>query len=114
MAEKIEWIARGLGMVYAVFLTALALNAFGSGSVWQQVSNFLLHMIPTFILIAILILSWRWPLPGGICLIALGLFYVAIMFGSGWGNCLVMSVPLVAAGILFIAAERINRLLFDS
>ncbi|MFH1182589.1 MAG: hypothetical protein V1702_06530 [Candidatus Woesearchaeota archaeon] len=114
MADKLEWIARGIGIIYAIFLTALALNEFGSGSFLQQIGSFLLHMIPAFIVLAFLLVSWQWNLAGGICFIALGLFYIAVMFDSGWVNCLVMSVPPIAAGIIFIVAARISRLLLDS
>jgi len=33
---------------------------------WQQIGGFLLHLIPSFIMIALLIVAWKWEYIGGI------------------------------------------------
>jgi hypothetical protein len=52
LKEKLIWIPRSLAILYILFLSLFALDTpFGIG--------FLIHLIPSFILIAFLIFSWK-------------------------------------------------------
>ncbi len=50
------WIPRILCIPANLFIGMFALDSFGSGlSVWKQIGNFLIHLIPTYVLTALLI-----------------------------------------------------------
>jgi hypothetical protein len=75
----------------------------GAESFGMKMLGFLIQNIPVMILIAILIISWKWELAGG------ALFILASVSGtffyhsfSGNPGSLVVVAPFLLAGILFI------------
>jgi hypothetical protein len=75
-----------------------ALDSFnGNDSLIRKIGAFLIHLIPTFILIALLVVSWKWEWIGGIAFIVLGIFYIV----WAWGR-FQLSVYFLIAGPLFI------------
>ena len=74
------WLPRILGLFFAVFISIFALDAFGGGEpIGEQILGFLIHMIPSYILILILLIAWKWQLAGGILYILIGLFYIILV-----------------------------------
>jgi hypothetical protein len=81
--------------------------------------NWLLHLVvPGGILLATLVVAWRWQFPGGILLLLEGLIVAAgypLFFGSRfpWQTVamvlLTMAVPPLAAGALLLAGRRGER-----
>ncbi len=75
------WTPRILSILFIAFLSIFALDVFdGRHSVWQTVLAFLIHEIPVFILIGVLILAWRWEWIGTALYAAFGLLYIAWLF----------------------------------
>jgi hypothetical protein len=92
------WTPRGLGLLFAGFLSLFALDVFRPGyGVWETVAALLIHLIPTAILLVALALSWRWPWAGGIGFVGFAAWYLAM----AWGQFPV-SVYLVLAGLPFL------------
>ena len=55
------WTPRALSILFIAFLSMFALDVFGEGlSFWQTLLALTMHLIPSFILIAALVLAWRW------------------------------------------------------
>ena len=98
------WTPRVLGILYAVFLSLFALDVFDAGyGFWQAIAALLIHLIPVYIVIAALVLAWRWEWLGAIGFSALAIFYVA----WAWGRFplvayLSISGPLFLIAILFL------------
>ncbi|MCJ7548601.1 MAG: hypothetical protein MUQ30_02845, partial [Anaerolineae bacterium] len=68
------WVPRILGLLFAAFISLFALDSFGTGDpLWQQAVGFLIHMIPTGLVIGAVIVGWRRPLVGGVLCLGLGL-----------------------------------------
>ncbi|MFA5071660.1 MAG: hypothetical protein WC511_04865 [Candidatus Pacearchaeota archaeon] len=93
--KQIIWIPRTLIVMYILFISMFALDTeFGLG--------FFMHLIPSFILLAILIFTWKKPKIAGIFF---GLFGIATIFYYGtysdWRIFLMISLPPILAGILF-------------
>lgn len=66
-----------------------------------------MHNIPTFILLIILIISWKYEIVGGIVFILAGLFYIIMVSRSVPWNLalswsLIIAGPAFFIGILFI------------
>lgn len=72
----IYWIPRVLSILFILFLTVFSLDVFETGlSAGQIALGLFIHNIPVFILLAVLIISWKREIVGGIVFILAGLLY---------------------------------------
>lgn len=98
----IKWSARILSILFILFISMFALDSSGIG--------FFIHLIPSYILVALLILSWFKPLSGGICFIILsGLFTYFFKTYNDIIVFLLISIPVLIIGILFIIQYYIEN-----
>lgn len=104
------WFPRILGVLYILFLSLFALDAFyGNNSLGYELLAFLEHMIPPFLLIILLVIAWRRPLMGGILFLLAG-----IVFTIGYATFQVasaffcISCPLFIIGISFLIEYAIH------
>ncbi len=104
------WTPRVLCIVFAVFISIFALDVFGHGApLWQTLLALFMHLIPTFLLLAILAITWRHEWLGGILFVALGLLYVVWAFNkpfARWYVLLLIAGPPVLVGALFLLNWR--------
>jgi hypothetical protein len=102
------WTPRILCLVFAVFVSLFALDVFGEGyGFWNTILAFLIHLIPTGIILAVLAISWRWEWVGGILFIALGTAYIVTTWNKlHWSAHLAISGPLFLIGALFLVNWR--------
>jgi len=71
------WTPRALSILFIAFLSLFALDVFdGHSGFWQTVLALTMHLIPSFVLIAALVLAWRWEWIGAALYGAAGLLYV--------------------------------------
>ncbi|MCK4663116.1 MAG: hypothetical protein KAT68_09645 [Bacteroidales bacterium] len=71
------WTPRILCILFIVFISLFALDVFDEGNdFWHTILALLMHLIPTFLLIIILVISWRLEWVGGILFFALAIFYI--------------------------------------
>ena len=62
-----HWVPRILCILAILLISMFALDSFSpERTFWQNLGAFLIHLIPSFALIALLIVAWKWELPGGI------------------------------------------------
>lgn len=108
------WAPRIICIGAILFVSLFALDAFDSEqTVWQQIGGFLIHLIPSFVLLGLLILSWKYEYLGGILFIVLGLIFSYFIFKSNYNNNqsvwislgIIASItfPFIIAGVLFVA-----------
>ncbi len=111
--KLLHWAPRVLCILAIVFVSLFALDAFSPElSFWEQISGFLIHMIPSFILIALLILAWRKEFIGGLLFMFIGLVFTPVIFnhnysmnhsvGLSLGIVALITMPFVLVGLLFI------------
>lgn len=116
----IYWIPRILCIIAIAFVSLFALDAFEPGlTIWQQLQNFFMHLIPSFILIAILVVSWKWELIGGVLFTIVGIVLTPIIFNhnyamnqSVWmsiGIVFAITVPFFIVGVLFLIGHKRNK-----
>jgi hypothetical protein len=68
------WIPRIFLILFALFLSIFSLDVFGNDyTLVETVVGLFMHNIPSLILLAILLVSWRHDLVGGIIFITLGI-----------------------------------------
>jgi len=71
------WTPRVLSILFIAFLSLFALDVFdGHHGFLQLMLALAMHLIPSFILIAALILAWRWEWTGAVLYGAAGLVYI--------------------------------------
>ena len=115
--KVIHWLPRIICILAILFVSMFALDSFDSElTIWQQVGDFLLHLIPSFILIIFLIVAWRWEFIGGIIFTLIGLGFSPFIFmhnfkmnQSVWMSLttiLFITMPFVIVGILFIVSHN--------
>ena len=108
------WAPRILCILAIAFISLFAADSFSPGlTIWQQLGAFFLHLIPSFILLILLLISWKWELVGGILFTAIGIGLSPVIFMQNYnrnhsirmslGIILLVSMPFVIVGILFIA-----------
>ena len=102
--QSLFWTPRILGILLAVFVSLLALNVFNEGyGFWNTILVLLMHLRPTGMILLALIIGWRWEGVGGILFIALGVWYLIMLWGRlNWSAYMVISGPLFLIGILFL------------
>lgn len=98
------WTPRILTIAFILFLGLFALDVFGGGQGFVKTAlAFLIHLIPNFILLGILIVAWRWEWVGAVLFIGLGIFYLVETWGRfHWSAYAAISGPLFLMGALFL------------
>jgi len=117
----IHWTPRILCIMAILFISVFAADSFEQGySIWQQLANLFMHLIPTFILIALLILTWKKELIGGILFLIIGLGTSPFIFMLNYNRnhfsinqCLeiifIINFPFIVVGILFIISHYLKK-----
>jgi len=111
MAQRwLYWTPRVLCIAFAAFISIFALDVFEHGAgFWQTALALLMHLLPTFLLLAVLALSWRREWFGGILFIVLGILYVFWAWNkpfARWYVFLMIAGPPVLVGALFLLNWR--------
>lgn len=103
--KALFWAPRVLSIAFIAFLSLFALDVFdGSLGFWQTVLAFFIHLIPVFVLIAILVLAWRWEWIGAVLYAAAGLFYVVWVVSASRPPSVKLTWILTIAGPAFVIA----------
>jgi hypothetical protein len=103
------WSPRVLGVAGAVFIGLFALDAFSPGKPFtESLPDFLVHLMPALALLGLVLVSWHRPWIGGVAFVALAVAYVVVARNHlDW--IIVISGPLVVAGILFLSSWHYQR-----
>ena len=115
-----HWIPRIFCILAILFVSMFALDSFSPGhTIWQQLGTFFIHLIPTYVLTAFLIVAWKWEKIGGILFIVIGLALSPFVFmlnynrtQSVWISLYIIAIitfPFVVVGILFIISNNIKK-----
>ena len=115
-----HWLPRIICILAILFVSLFAADAFAPElTVWQQIGAFVMHLIPSFILLAFLIVAWKWEYIGGIIFIIIGLGLSPLVFmhnykmnDSIWmslGIIAAITIPFAIVGILFIISHFLKK-----
>ncbi len=99
-----RWIPRVAAILFILFVSAFALDAFsGAASFSAKLLGFLIHLIPSFVLLAFLALAWNRPAYGGLAfLLASIAFTLHFDTYKQPASFLAISVPPFLIGVLFL------------
>ncbi len=114
--KALTWTPRILCILAILFISLFALDSFSSEhSFWQNLGDFLIHLIPSFVMLVVLIVAWKWEKVGGIILTSIGFAWCIFVFFLNYKrthsvatsllDILIVSIPFVLAGILFVISH---------
>lgn len=107
ISKAIFWFPRLLAIFFILFLSLFALDVFVPAEpVLNTLIGLLIHLIPNFILIIVLVVSWKKELIGGFFFLIMGFLLAAI---SSFEYFWIISFPVISIGILFIVNSYLTR-----
>lgn len=106
------WSPRVLGILFALFLSIFAFDVFSEDySAAEVILAFLIHLIPTYVVLIIVYVAWYREDIGAAMFFVLSVFYLV----SGGDEKWVVLIPLIVITLLFLIAflaqrERPNKI----
>jgi hypothetical protein len=113
----LHWLPRIICILSILLISLFAADAFNPNeTIWQQLGDFLGHLIPSIVLTSLLIVAWRWEFIGGITFIIIGILFSLFVFSHNYnkmnysianslGTSLITAIPFTVGGILFIISH---------
>ena len=112
----IYWTPRILTIMFILFLMLFSLDVITEGASLQDILlGLIMHNIPAFLLAAVLIISWRYEIVGGIAFILAGLAYIAVLLLSHFEMNMLAWILQISGtafliGILFLVGWRRKKM----
>lgn len=79
-SKILYWTPRVLSILFICFLTMFSFDVFESGrSAGEIALAFLMHNIPSIILIILLVIAWKKEIVGAVAYLGAGLLYVGLV-----------------------------------
>jgi hypothetical protein len=120
VGKFVYWLPRILSILFILLLAMFSLDVIEPGrSAGDIIIGLMMHNIPVFILIGLLIIAWKHVLVGAITFITVGLLYLGLnvfrainsdipwYLGISWG--LTIAGPAFLVGILFVMNWKCKR-----
>lgn len=116
----LQWTPRILCILAILFISMFAADAFAPRlTFWRQIGDFLMHLLPSFILLGVLIIAWKWERIGGIILSVIGIGLIPFIFHHNYNMnhsigmsilvILIINFPFIIAGLLFILSYYVKK-----
>jgi uncharacterized membrane protein len=97
-----------------------ALDSFAPGqTIWQQLGTFFMNLIPSFALVAFLVVAWKRELIGAIIFIITGITLSVLVYimnynrlhsvGKSLEIVAIITIPFIIAGILFLFSYLLKK-----
>lgn len=103
---NLSWVLRFTLIFMILFFALFSLDVFDEASgFWETALGLFMHNIPSFVMIIILAVAWKWEHIGGI-LLMLGIAGFGLFFGLRSGNfmmgtAIMLGIPFLI-GLLFV------------
>jgi hypothetical protein len=100
--QLLYWAPRALCMLFIAFVSMFALDVFGEGEgFWRTLAALAIHLVPSFVMLAALILAWRWEWIGAVLFAAIGIFFGMIVRGGPITKAMFV-LPSLLTAVLFL------------
>lgn len=111
MKKFLFWSPRILIIIFGLFISIFALDVFSEYSkFWEMFIAFLIHLVPTYLIIIAGLIAHKKILIGGAIFIFLGLAYIYMTWGEfDFITFLIIGGPLILIGALFIISYFYNE-----
>ncbi|MBZ0178017.1 MAG: hypothetical protein K8F36_01910 [Melioribacteraceae bacterium] len=111
ISKVVYWSPRLLAVLFALFLSLFATDVFNqTGGFFSIAAAFLIHLIPAFIILIVLIISWKREWIGAFIYVFLGFYYIFKTFDKfDYTTLAVISGPLFLMSILFFISWIVRK-----
>lgn len=107
MYKLFYWLPRILSVAFILFLSMFALDVFSSYQGWAVILPLLIHLIPSFVLLLLTLIAWKYELVGTTIYLGFAVFYVfAAGFDRPWSWYAFVSGPSALLGILYFVSYK--------
>ncbi|MHB8070459.1 MAG: DUF7670 domain-containing protein [Candidatus Cryosericum sp.] len=107
---RFVWIPRTLMILFIVFLTMFSLDVFEmEGTLLAKLGGFVMHSIPSIVLVLVLLVSWRRPVVGGILTLASAAALMLRWHLRIGVTFVTLILPVIIIGVLFILSHFQGR-----
>lgn len=103
MKNNLRKVVLILSIGFAIFISVFALDVFGEKT-WLLA--LIIHLIPTYVVIILTVISWKKEFLGGILWLIMGVFYLWMSW-QAW----VVAVPAVVIGGLNLWLSKKRKLI---
>lgn len=104
------WLPRVLSLGFVLFLSLFSLDVFNEYQGWQTLLAFLIHSLPSLVVLAAVIVAWKYDLVGAIMFFAFAVAYVLMAgFDKPWSWYATISGPTLLISILFLVNFIIKK-----
>jgi hypothetical protein len=104
LKQILFWTPRIAGILYILFLSLFALDIFDMQlGFWGTIVGLFMHLIPSILLTAAIIVAWKWEWVGAVLFIGWAIWYVTFMRGFDWIAYVLISGLPALIGLLFLA-----------
>lgn len=107
-------LPRILSVLFVCLLSLFALDIFSSYQGVALLIPLLMHLLPTFILLGVIIVAWKFELVGAITFLGFAIFYVfSVGLERHWSWYTAISLPSAIIGIFYLISwyeKRKNHL----
>jgi hypothetical protein len=105
-ARILRWSPRVLALTFGAFITLFALDAFSeSNGFVEMLVGFIIHLLPTFLVLGIVMISWKREWIGAILFTVLAILYVASVWERyqlrWWSSYLLIGGPMLVVAVLY-------------
>lgn len=109
MNKFLYWLPRVLSVVFICFLTLFSLDVFEIDAPWYQlIGAFLIHSLPSLVLIIVTIIAWKKPKIGGWLFIAAGLG-LAILTKFNLMSAVIYVSPIIVGILYLVSAKKSDK-----
>lgn len=96
------WIPRIASLLFVAFISLFALDVFGEYRGWELVLALFMHLLPSFVLLAVIAVAWKYEILGAIVFFGFAILYL-IWAGLDrpWTWYALISGPAALIGFLY-------------
>ena len=113
LIEKVfYWLPRIVSIGFILFMSLFALDVFTAPFEPMMLVGFVIHLIPSFVLLAAILVAWKYDLVGAIMFLGFAIFYVwDVGFDRPWSWYAGIVAPSAILGVFFLISwfQKRNR-----
>jgi hypothetical protein len=101
--KYLYWTPRILSIIFILFLSLFSLDVFDAGlGFFGTIAALSIHLIPSFILTILLVISWKREIVGGVTFILAGIIYIILVLMNSQFEWYLLSWIIIIAGPAFL------------
>lgn len=104
MTKFLHWAPRLLSLGFVLFVSIFALDVFSEYSGVSVVLPLLMHLVPSFALLAVTLVAWKYEWVGAVSFLGFAVWYVwTAGLDRPWSWYAAIAAPSALVGLLYLA-----------